>query len=122
MYILVFALLFISINSLNDQCDEKIFILISSKTIFLINFDSQNDYPPSSIYQTKSNTTIEDGVFNKRTNTIILLMNQLNATFSILTLNVNDNIYENWIEKSNQLSYFFFHSSLIRSTLSLFIK
>ena len=73
--------------------------------IFLVNFDSQNDYPPNIIYQTISNTTIEDGLFNQRTNTIILLINQSNTTFSILTLNVHENIYENWIEKSTKLWY-----------------
>jgi len=91
--------------SINDKCDDKIFIFISTKTIFLFNFNSQNDYSSSIIYQTKFNTTIENGLFNKRTNTIILLINQLNQTYSILSLNSYDNIYDNWIEKSNKLIY-----------------
>jgi hypothetical protein len=91
--------------NINDQCDEKIFILISSKTVLLVNFDTQTNSSPSIIYQTKLNTTIENGLFDKRTNTIILLINQSNETYFILTLNIHDNLNKNWIEKTNKLFY-----------------
>lgn len=98
---LIFFICFTSVMNINDQCDEKIFILISSKTVFLVDFDSS----PSIIYQTKMNTTIENGLFNKRTNTIILLINQSNETYFILTLNIGDHLNKNWIVKSNKLFY-----------------
>ncbi|CAF0886146.1 unnamed protein product [Rotaria sordida] len=103
--LLIFLIHLSSVMSINDQCDDKIFILISKKNIFLFNFDSQHDYSPSIIYETKLNTTIENGSFNKRINTIILLINQLNETYSIVTLNVYDTIYNYWLEKSNNIKY-----------------
>ena len=104
-FTLIFFLLFSSVLSINNQCDNNIFILISSKIIFLFNFDSHNYDSPSIIYQTKLNTTIEYGLFNKRTNTIILLINQLNETYSISSLNTYDNIYDYWSERPNNIIY-----------------
>jgi hypothetical protein len=103
---LIFFILFSSVMSINNQCDNNnIFILISTKTVFLFNFDSQNYDSPSIAYQTKLNTTIEYGLFHKRTNTIILLINQSNETYSIISLNTFDNIYDYWNEKSANIIY-----------------
>lgn len=102
-----------SILTLADQCDEKIFVLITKKTVRLVDFDSSVNSAPAIIYQTKDNTTIEDGLFHQRKNTIILLLNQSNESYSLMTLNAADDIYENWIVKSNKLIY----SSLIHLTL-----
>ncbi|CAF2095557.1 unnamed protein product [Rotaria magnacalcarata] len=89
----------------DDRCDNNIFVLISSKNVFILNFDVQGDYSPSIIYRAQSDATIENGFFNKRTNKIILLINQLNQTYSIIILNVNDDIYKSWIEKSTRITY-----------------
>ena len=102
---LIFFSIFTSVMNVNDQCDEKIFILISNKAVLLVNFGSPVESSPTIIYQTKINTTIENGLFNKRTNTIVLLINQLNETYFILTLNAYDNLYTNWIEETNKLFY-----------------
>lgn len=101
---LIFLIFFTTVISINNQCEEKLFILITKQKIFLLNFNfNQNDYLSNIIYETKYNSTIEYGLFNKRTNTIILLINQFNQTYSISSLNVQDNIYNNWIEKSNKI-------------------
>ncbi|UJR36453.1 hypothetical protein I4U23_029176 [Adineta vaga] len=84
-----------SIKSATDECNENIFILISSQTVFL--FDGNL---PNIIYQTQSNTTIEQGLFYRRTNTILLLIKQLNSTYSISSLNTFDNLHTYWNEKS----------------------
>ncbi|CAF2772259.1 unnamed protein product [Rotaria sp. Silwood2] len=94
-----------SVVSITDKCDDQVFIVISTKYIFLFNFDSQQNHSSSIIYETKANTTIENGLFNKRTNTIILLINQLNEAYSIVALNVYDTIYNYWKEKSNNIKY-----------------
>ncbi|CAF3398600.1 unnamed protein product [Rotaria sp. Silwood1] len=103
--IFIFLVYLSSVTSINDKCDDKIFMLISTKNIFLLNFDFEQKYSPSIIYETKPNTTIENGLFYKRTNTIILLINQLNETYSIVTLHIYDTIYNYWIEKSNNVKY-----------------
>jgi hypothetical protein len=105
MSVLIFLVLISCAMSINDKCGDNIFILVSTKTVFLYKFDSENGNSPSIIYQTKSNTTIENGVFNKRTNTIILLIKQFNETCSITSLNVYNDIYNYWKEKSNKIPY-----------------
>lgn len=94
-----------------EQCEERIFVLISKKTVRLVDFDSSTS--PATIYRTKGNTTIEDGLFHQRKNTLILLLNQSNESYSLLTLNAADKIDENWTGKSNHLIY----SSLIHLSL-----
>ncbi|CAF1110805.1 unnamed protein product [Adineta steineri] len=113
MFKLIFLILISSVASINNKCDDNIFILISPKVILLYNFDSQTDNSPSIIYQAKSNTTIENGLFHKRTNTIILLINYFNETYSILSLNIHNNLYDYWKEKPNDIIY----SSYIYLTL-----
>lgn len=114
MFRLILLIFVSSVMSINNQCEEKIFVLISRKIVFLYNFHLDENYLPNIIYKTKVNSTIEYGLFNRRTNTIILLINQLNQTYSIHSLNVQDNIYDNWIEKSNKM----FYSSYVHLSIS----
>ena len=86
--------------SVNCQCNEHRFIAISRTNVFLLNYDSL-----TSIYQTNSNQTIEFGVIHPKTNTVFLLINQLNVNYQIRTLNPPENIYTNWIEKSSDLVF-----------------
>ena len=105
LLVLILSIFFPSIISINHTCNDNQVILISSKTIFLFYFDFQNDYSSSIIYQTKSNTTIEHGLFDRLTNTIFLLIKHSNEKYSILLLNHHDYVYNYWIEKSNKLIY-----------------
>ncbi|CAF0780679.1 unnamed protein product [Adineta ricciae] len=105
-----------AISNANEQCDENIFVLISSRTVFL--YDGN---PPSVIYETKPNTTIEQGLFHRRTNTILLLLNEFNTTYSVTSLNTLDTLHTYWNEKlSNKVYSSTIHLSLGQRYLYLF--
>lgn len=106
--LLIFTILSVicsCVVSINNQCNDNILLLISNENVLLLNFDLQEDSSSSIIYQAKENTTIENGLFNKRTNTILLLINQSNKVYSVILLNIYNNLYYNWREKSNKLIY-----------------
>lgn len=105
IYLVIFLINFSSIRTIDYKCNNNIFILISTKTIYLINFDIREDYSPAIIYEAQANTTIENGLFHKRTNTIILLVSQLDNAYQLISLNVHDDIYNYWKEKSNKITF-----------------
>lgn len=82
------------------QCENGMFILISSKNVFLYHADRL-----VSVYQAKKDVTIAQGVVHKRTNTVLLLLNEFNVGYTIASLTATDNPNGEWKENPIAMVY-----------------
>ena len=102
--LLFLLLISASISSAQTCDDEAPLLLVSNRTAVLLDTKRSKDPSSTVIYQSKSNGTIEQSRFHQLTNTILLLLNYRNQTYSIVSLNLEKKSKGKWIEQSYQIS------------------